>query len=99
MLYFLIEHTLVIYLGTKKRKSSLQKIKFEIDFKGFVSANNMNALNVTIHFQSCFKPKNIVVIYFLGDCVFSEIRLTHVNKLLHNMIRNEYVMAYLNLCK
>ena len=37
--------------------------------------------------------------YFLDDCVYLEIRLTHGNKLLLNITRNKRVAAFSNLFK
>ena len=75
MLYFLTEHTLIIYvqyIKCPKRKTSylLEKL-FEKDLE-------------TVSNEK-IKSKN----YFLDDCVFLEIRLTDGNKLLPNITRNK----------
>ena len=48
-------------------------------------------------FRDCFNTANKVKSYFLGDCVFLEIRLINVNLLLLNMIRNKYGMEISNM--
>ena len=49
MLYFLAEHTLIIYvqfiIGSKRKTSPLSEKSFENDFKHFVSDSNFKRLN------------------------------------------------------
>ena len=66
--------------------------------------------NFSVHFvtDSIFKrlkfdfsssAANKVKRYFLGDCVFLEIRRTYVNQLLQNIMINKWVTAISNLFK
>ena len=90
MLYFLTEHTLIIYVkyikGSKRKTSYLLEKLFEKDFVHFVSNNIFKRLKFdyppseTVSNQK-IKIKN----YFLDDCVFLEIRLTHGNQFLPNL--------------
>ena len=94
MLYFLTEHTLIIYeqyvKGSKKKGSYLLEKLSEKDLVHFVSDIIFKRLNFdyssseTVSYQK-IKIKN----YFLDDCVFLEIRLTHGNQLLPNITRKK----------
>ena len=94
MLYFLTEHTLIIYVqyikGSNRKTSYLLEKLFEKDLVHFVSDSNFKRLKFdyspseTVSNQK-IKNKN----YFLDDCVYLEIRLTHGNQLLHNITRNK----------
>ena len=90
MLYFLTEHTFLIYVqyikGCKRKTSYLLEKLFEKDLVHFVSDSIFKRLKFdeTVSNQK-IKIKN----YFLDDCVFPETRLTHGNQLLPNMIRNK----------
>ena len=94
MLYFLTEHTLIIYVqyikGSKGKKSFLLEKLSEKDLVHFVSDSIFKRLNFdyssseTVSNQKIKNKK-----YFLDDCVFLEIRLTHGNQLLPNIMRNK----------
>ena len=94
MLYFLIEHTLIIYVqyikGSKRKTSYLLETLFEKDLVHFVSDSIFKRLNFdyssseTVSNQK-IKIKNL----FFDDCIFLEIRLTHGNQLLPNMTKNK----------
>ena len=94
MLYFLTEHTFLIYVqyikGCKRKISYLLEKLFEKDLVHFVSDSIFKRLKFdyssseTVSNQK-IKNKN----YFLDDCVFPETRLTHGNQLLPNMMRNK----------
>ena len=75
--------TFVQYIKGSKRKSSylLEKL-FEKDLVHFVSDSIFKHLTLS---NQKIKIKN----YFLDDCVFLEIRLTHGNQLLPNITRNK----------
>ena len=94
MLYFLTEHTLIIYVqyikGSKRKTSYLLEKLLEKDLVHFVSnsifqrvkfdyLSSETVSNQTIKIKNCF----------LDGCVFLEIRLTHENRLLPNITRNE----------
>ena len=94
MLYFLSEHTLIIYVkyikGSKRKTSYLSEKLFEKDLVHFVSDSNFKRLNFDYSYSETvsnqkIKTKN----YFLDDCVFLEFRLTHGNQLLPNITRNK----------
>ena len=86
MLYFLTEHTLIIYVqyekGSKRKTSNLLEKLFEKDLLHFVSDSIFKRLKFdhssseTVSNQK-IKIKNC----FFDDCVFLEIRLTHWNQL------------------
>ena len=94
MLYFLTEHTLIIYVqyikGSKRTTSNLLEKLFEKTLVHFVSDCIFKCLifdyssSETVSNQK-IKIKN----YFLDDCVFLEIRLTHENQVLPNITRNK----------
>ena len=94
MLYFLIEHTLIIYVqyikGSKRTTSYLLEKLFEKTLVHFVSDCIFKCLKFdyssseTVSNQK-IKTKN----YFLDDCVFLEIRVTHENQVLPNITRNK----------
>ena len=94
MLYFLTEHTFIIYVqyikGSKGKISCLLKKLFEEDLVHFVSDNIFKRLKFdcstseTISNQ-IIKTKNC----FADDSVFLAIRLTHGNQVLPNIVRNK----------
>ena len=94
MLSFLTEHTLMIYVqyikGSKTKTSHLLEKLLEKDIVHFVSDSIFKRLNfdysssVTVTNQK-IRIKN----YFLDDCVFLEIRLTHGYKLLPNITKDK----------
>ena len=94
MLYFLTEHTLIIYVqyvksSTRKASYLFEKL-IEKDLVHFVSNCIFKRLKFdyssseTVSSQK-MKNKN----YFLNDCVFLEFRLTHGNQSLPNITRNK----------
>ena len=94
MLSFLAEHTLIIYvqfiIGSKRKTSPLLEKQFENDFDHFVSDSIFKRLIFDYSSsETFFNPANKVKSYFLGDCYFLEIRLTNVNLLSLNIIKNK----------
>ena len=95
MLYFVTEHVLIIYAqyikGSKRKTSYLLEKLFEKDLVHFLSDSIFKRLKFDLKSSSetvsnqKIKTKN----YFLDDCVFLEIRLTHGNQLLPNIARNK----------
>ena len=94
MLYFLTEHTLIIYVQyTKrfKRKTSylLEKL-FEKDLIHFVTDSIFKRLKFDYSSSETVSNQKIKIKNsFLDDCVFLEIRLTYGNQLLPNITRNK----------
>ena len=94
ILYYLTEHTIIIYVqyikGSKRKTSYLLEKLFEKDLVRFVSNSIFKRLKFgyssseTVSNQK-MKNKN----YFLNDCIFLEIRLTHGNQLLPNITRDK----------
>ena len=94
MLYFLTEHTLIIYVqyikGSKRKTSYLLEKLFEKDLVHFVSDNIFKRLKFDYSSSETVSNQKIKIKnYFLDDCVFQEIRLTHGNQLLPNKKRNK----------
>ena len=96
MLYFLTEHSLIIYMyvqyikGSKRKTSHFFEKLFEKDLVHFVSDSIFTCLKFDyssseIVSNQKIKTKNC----FSDDCVFLEIRLTHGNQLLPNITRNK----------
>ena len=94
MLYFLTEHTLIIYvqyLKNSKRKTSylLEKL-VGIDLVHFVSDNIFKRLKFDYSSSETVSNQKIKIKNgFIDNCVFLEIRLTHGNQLLPNITRNK----------
>ena len=94
MLYFLTEHTLIInvqYIKGSKRKTSyfLEKL-FEKDLVHFVSDSIFKRLNFDYSSsETVLNQKIKIKNYFLDDCVFLKIRLTHENQSLPNITREK----------
>ena len=93
MLYFLPEHTLIIYVqyikGSKGKMSFLLEKLFEKDLLHFVSDSIFKRLNFDYSSsETVSNQKMKIKNYFLDDCVFLEIGLTHGNQLLPNITRN-----------
>ena len=94
LLYFLTEHTLIIcvrYIKGSMRKTSylLEKL-FEKDFIQFVSISIFKRLKFDYSSSATVSNQKIKIKnYFLDDCVFLEIRLTHGNQLLPKITRNK----------
>ena len=94
MLYFLIEHALIIYVqyikGSKRKFSFILEKLYEKDLVHFVSDSIFKRLKFdyssskTVSNQK-IKNKN----WFYDDSVFLEIRLTNGNHLSENMKRNK----------
>ena len=84
MLYFLTEHTLIIYVqyikGSKRKTSYFLENLFTKDLVHFVSDSIFKRLKFDcLSSESVPNQKIKVKNYFLDDCVFLEIRLTHGN--------------------
>ena len=93
MLYFLTEHTLIIYVqhikGSKRKTSYLLEKLFEKDLVHFVSDSFFKRLNFAYSSsETVSKQKIDIKRYFLDELVFLEIRLTNGNRLLLNITRN-----------
>ena len=78
MLYFLAEHTLIIYVqyikGSKRKSSRLLEKLFEKDLVHFVSGSVFKRLKFDYSSsETVSNKKNIIKNYFLDDCVFLEI--------------------------
>ena len=94
MLYFLTEHTLIIYVqyikGSKRKTSYLLEKLFEKDLVHFVSDIILKRLKFEYSSSETVSNQKIKIKnYFLDDCVFLQIRLTHENKLLLDITRNK----------
>ena len=94
MVYFLIEPTLIIYVqyikGSKRKMSYLLEKLFEKDLVHFVSDSIFKRFNFDYSSSETVSNQKIKIKnYFLDDCVFLEIRLTHGNQLLPNITRNK----------
>ena len=84
MLYFLTEYTLIIYVqyikDSKKKTSYLLEKLFEKDLVHFVSDSIFKRLKFDYSSSETFSNQKLKIKnYFLDDCVFLEIRLTHGN--------------------
>ena len=94
MLYFLREHTLIIYVQYIK----CSKRKIFISFREIVR-ERFSTFRFRQHFkrlkfdysssETVSNQKIKIKNYFLDECVFLEIRLTHGNQLLPNITRNK----------
>ena len=94
MLYFLTEHTLIIYVqyikGSKRKSSYLLEKLFEKDLVHFVSDSIFKRLKYDYASSETVSNQKIKIKnYFLDDCVILEIRLAHGNQLLPNIMRNK----------
>ena len=94
MLYFLTEHTLIIYVqyikGSKRKTSFLLEKCFQKDLVHFVSDSFFKRLKFDYSSSKTVSNQKIKIKnYFLDDCVFLEIRLIHGNQLLPNITRNK----------
>ena len=94
MLYFLTEHTLIIYVqyikGSKRKKIiSFREIVRE-KFSTFRFRQHFKCLKFDHSSSETVSNQKIKIKkYFLDDCVFLEIRLVHGNQLLPNITRNK----------
>ena len=94
MLYFLTEHTLIIYVqyikGSKRKTSYLLEKLFEKDLVHFISDSIFKRLNFDYSSSETVSNQKIKIKnYFRDNFVFLEIRLTHGNQLLPNIKRNK----------
>ena len=94
MLHFLTEHTFIIYVqyikGSKRKMSYRLEKLFEKDLVHFVSDGIFKRLNFDYSSSETVSNQKIKIQnYFLDDCVFLEIRLTHGNQLLPNITRHK----------
>ena len=104
MLYFLTEHTLIIYVqyikGSKRKTSYLLEKLFEKDLVHFVLDSIFKCLKFDYSSSETVSNQKIKIKnWFFDDCAFLEIRLTHGNQLLPNITRNKGVTAFSNLFK
>ena len=89
MLYFLTEHTLIIYVQYIKGSYLLGKL-FVKDLVHFVSDSIFKCLKFDYSSSETVSNQKIKIkTYFLDDCVFLEIRLTHENQLPPNKTKNK----------
>ena len=94
MLYFLSEHTLITYVqyikGSKRKTSYLLEKLFEKDLGHFVSDSIFKRFKFDYSSSETVSNQKIKIKnYFLDDCVFLEISITHGNQLLPNVARNK----------
>ena len=94
VLYFLTERTLIIYvqciIGSKRKTSYLVEKLFEKDLVRFVSDSIFKRLKFDYSSSETVSNQKInIKNYFLDDCVFLEIRLTHGNQQLPTITRNK----------
>ena len=94
MVYFLTEHTLIIYVhyikGSKRKTSCLLEKLFEKALAHFSSDSIFKRLKFDFSSSETVSNQKIKIKnYFLDDSVFLEIRLTHGNQLLPNITRNK----------
>ena len=104
MLFYLTEHTLIIYVqyikGSERKTSYLLEELFEKDLVHFVSDSIFKRLKFDYSSSETVSNQKInIKNYFLDDYLFLEIRLTHVNQLLPNITRNNGVTAFSHLFK
>ena len=104
MLYFITEHTLIIYVqyikGSKRKTSYLLEKLLEKDLVHFVLDSIFKRLKFDYSSSETVFPQKIKIKnWFFDDCVVLEIRLTHGNQLLPNVTRNKGVTAFSNLFK
>ena len=94
MLYFLTEHTLIIYVqyikGYKRKTSYLIEKLIEKDLVHFVSDSIFERLKFDYSSSEALSNQKIKIKNcFLDDCVFLEIRPTHANQFISNITRNK----------
>ena len=94
MLNFLTEHTLIIYVqyikGSKRTTLYLLEKLFEKTLVHFVSDCIFKCLKSDYSSSETVSNQKIKIKnYFLDDCVFLKIRLTHENQVLPNITRNK----------
>ena len=94
MLYFLTEHTLIIYVqykkGSKRKTLYLLEKLFEKDLVHFVLDSIFKRIKSDYSSSETVSNQKIKIKnWFFDNCVFLEIRLTHGNQLLPNITRNK----------
>ena len=94
MLYFLTEHTFIIYVqytkGSKRKTSYLLEKLFENDLVHFVSNSIFKRFKLDYSSSEAVSNQKIKIKnYFLDYYIFLEIILTNGNQLLHNITRNK----------
>ena len=94
MLYFLTEHTVSIYVqfikGSKRKTSYLLEKLFKKDLVHFVSDSIFKRLKFDYSSSETVSNRKIKIKnYFLIDCVFLQISLTHGGQLLHKITRDK----------
>ena len=94
MLYFLTEHTLIIYVQktqcSKRKTSYLLEKLFKEDLVQLISDKTFKRLKFDYSSSETVSNQKIKIKNcFLDDCVFLEITLTHGNQLLPNITRNK----------
>ena len=94
VLYFLTEYTLIIYVqyikGSMRNTSYFLEKLFKKDLVYFVSDSIFKLLKFEYSSSETVSNQKInIKNYFLDDCLFLEIRLTHGNQLLPNITRNK----------
>ena len=92
MLYFLTEHTFIIYVefinGSKRKTLLLLEKLFEKDLVHLVLDSVFKRLKFDYSSSETVSNQEIKNC-FHDDCIFLEIRLTHGNQLLPNITRNK----------
>ena len=93
MIYFLTELTLIIHvqfiIGSKRQTSCILKKSFENVSEDFVSDIILKRLKFDYSPSETISNQRIKLRAIFCDCVFLEIRLTYVNQLLQNILRNK----------
>ena len=94
MLYFLTEHSLIIFVqyikGSKRKTLYLLEKLFEKDLVHFVSESIFKRLKFDYASSETVSNQKIKIQNsFRDDFVFLEIRLVHGNQLLPNITRNK----------
>ena len=94
MLYFLTKHTLIMYVqyikGFKRKTAYLLEKLFVKDLVHIFSDSIFKRLIFDYSSSETVLNQKIKINnYFLDDCVFLEIRLTHGNQLLPNIGKNK----------
>ena len=94
ILYFLAEHTLIIYVqyikGSKKKAAYLSEKLFEKDLIHFISDSLFKRLKFDYSSSETISNQKIKIKnYFHDDCEILEIRLTNKKYLLPNITRSK----------
>ena len=96
--------TLIVYVqyikGSKIKTSYLLEKLFQKDLVYFASDSIFKRLKCDYSSLETVSNQKIKIKNdFLDDCVFLEIRITHGNQVLPNIMRNKWVTAFWNLFK